>query len=335
MSATQFDPDFTKNAFRNYLKDFYAEHSRQMKFCGNTPELFGEWKESARQRVLELLSIDHLPVKTPEIQIIDEVRYDNYTMQKIQYQTLPELVVPAYLFIPENCTSPLPTLLCPPGHGNGINQVIEEEGAYYKYPHAFAAAGYIALVPEHISFGERSASGHGECGFDHEALNLLGSTVIGYRMWELQRSLDILESLPQVDSNRIGCAGLSLGGEMTLYLAACDPRIKAACVSCFLTSFKGTFLKEPHCTCGYVPKMARDFEHADIASLIAPNPLMIQAGTLDPQFLAEDATEAYTELSELYQMLDATDLVTLDIFEGGHEFHLDSALAWFEQWFRQ
>ena len=39
MSAAQFDPDFTKNAFRNYLKEFYAEHSRQMKFCGNTPEL--------------------------------------------------------------------------------------------------------------------------------------------------------------------------------------------------------------------------------------------------------------------------------------------------------
>ena len=114
MPAAQFDPDFTKNAFRNYLKEFYAEHSRQMKFCGNTPELFGEWKKSARQRVLELLSIDHLPVKTPEIQIINEVRYNNYTMQKIQYQTLPELVVPASLFIPENCSSLLLTLLFPP-----------------------------------------------------------------------------------------------------------------------------------------------------------------------------------------------------------------------------
>ena len=137
-----------------------------------------------------------------------------------------------------------------------------------------------------------------------------------------------------VDPDRIGCAGLSLGGEMTLYLAACDPRIKVACVACFLTSFKGTFLKEAHCTCGYVPKMARDFEHVDIASLIAPNPLMIQAGNLDPSFLVEDAMEAYTELLELYQMLDVANFVTLDVFEGGHEFHLDPVLAWFGQWFK-
>jgi hypothetical protein len=61
---------------------------------------------------------------------------------------------------------------------------------------------------------------------------------------------------------------------------------------------------------------------------------MIQAGTLDPQFLADDAAEAYTELLELYQMLDAANLVTLDVFEGGHEFHLDPALAWFEQWYK-
>ena len=334
MPATEFDPDLIKNAFRKYLKGFYAEHSRQMKFCGNTPESFVEWKKSAQQRVLELLSIDHLPVETPEMRIIKEVKYDNYTVKKIQYQTLPELIVPAYLFIPENCSSPSPTLLCPPGHGSGINQVIDEEGAYHKYPHVFAEAGYITLVPEHISFGERSTSGQGECSFDHEALNLLGSTVIGYRMWELQRSLDLLESLPQVDPDRIGCAGLSLGGEMTLYLAACDPRIKVACVACFLTSFKGTFLKEAHCTCGYVPKMARDFEHVDIASLIAPNPLMIQAGSLDPSFLVENAMEAYTELLELYQMLDVANFVTLDVFEGGHEFHLDPVLAWFGQWFK-
>ena len=211
---------------------------------------------------------------------------------------------------------------------------MNEDGIYHKYPHRFAEAGFVVLVPEHISFGERAnpEPRYRGCSFEHEALNLLDSTAIGYRLWELQRALDLLETLPQVGSNRIGCAGLSLGGEMTLYLAACDRRIRVACIACFLISFKGTFLKEPHCTCGYVPQMVRDFEHVDLASLIAPQPLMMQAGKQDGSFLVEDAQRSYEGLIELYGMLSGGEQIALDVFEGGHEFDLDPALDWFQQW---
>ncbi len=119
---------------------------------------------------------------------------------------------------------------------------------------------------------------------------------------------------------------------MTLYLAACDERIQVACVSCFLTSFQSTFLKELHCTCGYVPQMAKYFEHADIATLISPRPLMIQAGDRDPSFLASDATQAYNQLADHYQALGAKDKIRLNIFSGGHEFDVQSAIEWFDQW---
>ena len=78
--------------------------------------------------------------------------------------------------------------------------------------------------------------------------------------------------------------------------------------------------------------MARYFEHADIATLIAPRPLLFQAGTKDPSFLVNDAETAYEELQALYEMLGYKERVNLDIFEGGHEFHLETALPWFELW---
>jgi dienelactone hydrolase len=320
--------------FNNYLKKLYQETSRQSRFRGKTPDDFRAWETSARAKVIELLSIDHLTPKIPSMEILDESGMGDYRVQKIAYQTLPDLWVPAYLLTPTKGNPPFPTALCPPGHGGGINQVMNEDGAYHKYPHRFAEAGFVALVPENISFGERANpnSGYRGCSFEHEALNLLGGTVIGYRLWELQRALDLLETLPQVDKNRIGCAGLSLGGEMTLYLAACDLRIRVACIACFLTSFKGTFLKEPHCTCGYTPKMARYFEHADLAALIAPRPLMIQVGTRDGSFLVADAQAAYDELAPLYRMLDAEDKIALDVFEGGHDFDVEPTLAWFRRW---
>jgi dienelactone hydrolase len=322
----------TGHDFNRYLKTLYDQTSRQMRFRGETPNDFRAWETEARAKVVELLSIDHLPSATPEMQVLEETEHDSYKIQKIAYQTLPELWVPAYLLTPTTGEPPFPTILCPPGHGGGINQVMHEDGAYHKYTQRFAEAGFVALVPEHISFGERANPDYRGCSFEHECLNLLGSTVIGYRTWELQRGLDLLETLPQVDNARIGCAGLSLGGEMTHYLAACDTRIRVACIACFLTSFKGTFLKEPHCTCGYVPKMARYFEHADLASLIAPRPMMIQVGTKDPSFLVEDAEASYEELAGLYRRLDAEAQITLDVFEGGHEFDVEPALGWFRRW---
>ena len=320
--------------FNRYLKKLYDETSRQMCFRGETPAEFRAWETAARAKVIELLSINDLLTATPSMHILDETDHGGYKVQKIAYQTLPELWVPAYLLTPTDASPPFPTILCPPGHGSGINQVMEEDGAYHKYPRRFTEAGFVTLVPEHISFGERANPDprYRGCSFEHEALNLLGSTVIGYRMWELQRAVDLLETLPQVDGTRIGCAGLSLGGEMTLYLAACDARIRVAGIACFLTSFKGTFLKEPHCTCGYVPKMARYFEHVDLASLIAPRPLMIQAGRQDGSFLAADAQTAYEELVALYRMLGVEGQVALDVFEGGHEFDVEPALDWFQRW---
>ena len=328
-----------QNNFLRYLQQLYAENSRRMRFQG-TVQTFESWKAEARSKVIELLQIADLPTYTteqdfnPELETVAEEEFPNYRLTKVMYQTLPHLTVSAYLLRPKGNDQPRPAILCPPGHGKGINQVMgEEESGYHLYPRKLAEAGYVAFVPEHISFGERANPEpyHG-CRFDHEALNLLGSTVIGYRMWELQRALDILTTLPAVDSNRIGCAGLSLGGEMTLYLAACDERIKVACIACFLTSFEGTFLKEPHCICGYVPQMAKYFEHADIATLISPRPLMIQAGEKDPSFLVSDATEAYNQLDDHYRALGVDNRVTLDVFAGEHEFDVGPAIDWFNQW---
>ena len=78
--------------------------------------------------------------------------------------------------------------------------------------------------------------------------------------------------------------------------------------------------------------MAKYFEHADIATLISPRPLMIQAGEKDPSFLVSDATEAYNQLDDHYRALGVDNRVTLDVFAGEHEFDVGPAIDWFNQW---
>lgn len=319
--------------FCKYLDNLYKKNSRQMRFAGSTRDEFIDWQTQARAKLIELLAIDHLDLLPLDLELLSEKEQENYLVQKISYQTLPNVRVPAYLLTPKR-DYPMPTVLCPHGHGFGKEQVMNENGSYNKYPRHLADAGFVALVPDHISFGERANPDkrYSGCTFEHEALNLLGGTIVGYRMWDLQRAVDLLEKLPQVDSSRIGCAGLSLGGEMTLYLTACDTRIKAAVISCFLTSFAGTFLKEPHCYCGYIPKMAKYFEHADIAALISPRPLMIQAGLQDPSFLVKDAQASYEELKPLYKLFEEDQKITIDVFDQGHIFHLEPAVEWLKKW---
>ena len=59
---------------------------------------------------------------------------DAFRIERVCYQTMPGVRVPAYLLIPSDLTGPAPAVLCPPGHGGGMNQVLFEDGIYKQYP---------------------------------------------------------------------------------------------------------------------------------------------------------------------------------------------------------
>jgi len=200
---------------------------------------------------------------------------------------------------------------------------MEEQGVYKRYPFSLVQRGLAALVPEHIGFGERTGAPGKDAGANHplfyHALTLLGENAMGYLVWDLRCALDVLQSLPEVDGERLGCYGLSLGGEMTLLLMACDTRVKAAGISGFLTSYKSTFLDESHCGCGYAYKLGRCLEHQDIAALFVPRPLVVESGTKDPSFHVDAAKESVAYLRTLYGLCGAEEHIEHDVFEGAHE----------------
>ena len=64
-----------------------------------------------------------------------------------------------------------------------------------------------------------------------------GVTWPGVLLWDDLRTVDYLVSRPEVDAQRLGCVGLSLGGYRSFLLAALDPRIRAAVDVGWMTSF--------------------------------------------------------------------------------------------------
>jgi hypothetical protein len=132
---------------------------------------------------------------------------------------------------------------------------------------------------------------------------------------------------------RIGAAGLSYGGTMTLLLAAWDSRVAAAVVSGYLSSWADAH-KVPWNMCGsqVLPGMLGQLEHVDIGALVAPRPLLVETGTKDDIFPLTAARAAVDDLARVYAHLGAPDALEHDVFEGGHEWHGTRAYPFLQRW---
>ena len=151
-------------------------------------------------------------------------------------------------------------------------------------------------------------------------------TLMGERLWDLIRVVDYATSRSEVDAERIGCAGLSLGGEMAMWLGAMDPRIRATVSSGFLTTMEN--MREGHCMCWDFPGLQRRYDFADIYSLISPRPLQCQNGrqeSLPGGFPVDLAEQVMSEIKAVYRVWNAEEAAELDVHDGGHVFHLPAA----------
>ena len=329
----------TRHCFEGYLDRLYRTAARQGAFRGESADEFRRWQTKTRRVLRRLLSL-HQRQRVPLRLRRQKGRgTSGYTRERVLYDTLPGVTVPAWLLIPKGVVLPAPAVLCPPGHGRGMNQVVDESpGIYKQYPLEIVRRGMVALAPEHLGFGERAGEPGNDVRSSHaflyHALNLLGESQMGVMVWDLMRAVDVLRGLPEVKASRIGCCGLSLGGETTLLLTAVDRRIRAACISGFLSSYRSSFLAQSHCGCGYSFALARHLEHVDIASLIAPRPLVIESAVSDPIFPIAAARSTCRELRKVYALCGAAERVAQDVFQGLHEFSGALSYDWLARWLR-
>ena len=307
------------------------ESLASLPFDASSVEAFGAWQADARARLGAIVGA--LPSTstnvTPTREVVEET--DAYVRERLVYETRPGMRVPGYLLTPKGLTGPVPAVLCLHGHSRGGKEnCLESDTGYAAFARLFAERGVVAFCPDQIGFGERVLP-EGKVTYNVlvHGLNMLGETLIGWRYWDLLCALDIVAGLDTVREDKIGVMGLSLGGEMTMFLAALRERIAAACVACYFTSHRSTFLDAPHCTCGHLWDLARQFEHVDIAALIAPRPLFLEAGSQDPSFPSEDAEALVENLRAVYDLhgKPSTDL-GIHVHDAGHEINGAQSIPW-------
>ena len=302
------------------MKLTIQEEPRALRAMAYTPRNADEtraWQEEVRRGLAKALQIDDLLARRDAIplspEVISEEKRDGYTWLEYSIQSTPGRRIRVVVTKPDT-EGKVPAVVCIHGHG-GDRYATYDPKSIYK---GFATE----LAPKAVTIGMDVGQ--------HEVYET-GRTLMGERLWDTMRCIDFLMTMPEVDKERIGCAGLSLGGEMAMWLGAMDPRVAATVSAGYLTTMD--HMEVNHCMCWKFPGLRELVDWEDVYALIAPRALMCQNGLKEPydDFNVSIARQAMVEIHKAYKAFDAEDAAVLAVHDGAHEIDLPSLLDFFMQ----
>jgi dienelactone hydrolase len=262
---------------------------------------------------------------------------ENWTAWWLTLNLVGSLRGRAILALPKKTDGPTPLVIAQHGIGSSPEKVFgldDPSDTYKSYGKKLVEEGFAVVVPMNVSGAKPRARLERLC-------KLMGKTLWGLEIARTSRLLDYLCERPEIDADRIGMYGISLGGAYTMFTLPLEQRIKAGVVCAWFNHRRNKMaVDDPRYSCFlsvdeehiWIPGWLREFTDSDLVSLICPRPLLIEQGKADgiawwPQILQEfeDARHHYRELGVI-------DRLKIDLHEGGHEIRLERSLSFLKQW---
>lgn len=299
--------------------DYLAPITKQK--LAYTPNVnYEEWKGQVKEKLFDLLGMDKIaenacPLK---IEIEEDVMMDGYRQIRFIFDSEYSSTVPCYLLIPNTGKEKYPLAVLLQGHTTGFHLSI---GKFRdNYDHFFTSGeypdrnffglqavqnGYAALCIEQRALGERVTRRHGffgdgACAHIAATALLMGRTVIGERVWDISRAIDVMDNFKMIDTDKILIAGHSGGGTASFYASCYDDRIKVSAVAGAFCSYQHSIINVSHCMCNYIPSVYEWFEMGDLTCLIAPKRFLVFNGVEDPGFPNEGVDAAFNRAKEIF-----------------------------------
>lgn len=264
----------------------------------------------------------------------------DYTLDKVIFESLPHYYVTANLYRPKQ-PGRYPAVLMSAGH----TTLGKTES--HRMAANLAAKGFVTLAYDPVGLGERMQAydrrlGQGIagcCANEHLQAGaqslLIGQSVARYFIWDAMRAIAYLVSRPDVDPDRVGAAGCSGGGCLTTYVAALDPRVKAAAPACFINSLRVLFSGPyPDSEMSLPRFLASGLDHADFLEVSEGTPWLIQA-TEGDFFTPAGVHPVYEEARRWYALYGRADKVQMFMGKGPHGTPLETReamYAWMIRW---
>ncbi len=326
----------------------YADHTNVSEVGDSTGVLrpvrtARDW-EQRRRHVLENMQRVMGPLPSPlrrvplATKMVEEVQVGKLLRKKITYQSDPDGRVPAYVFFPQQKDGKKsPAILClhqttKAGKGEPAGM---QGNADLKYGLELAERGYITIMPDYPSFGEHT--------FDFQRSTFASGTMKA--IWDNIRAVDFLETLPEVDADRLGVVGHSLGGHNAMFTAAFEPRLKVIVSSCGFTTFRKDDM--PSWTGPvYMPRIASEFgndakkvpfDFQEIVAAFAPRAFMACAAEKDDDFDVSGVRDVLAAGLPIYRLHGASERLVGFYPPGKHAFPPEArarAYAFFDRFLK-
>jgi len=327
------------------MPEIYTEDKLTLSFDKHvqTKADFEVWKNKvlAHFKQLNNLPTLHDIQLKPVMQLYFE-DMDNYQLTKYSMNALDGDQIIFYELLPKTVVDKIPAVIIIPGSGNQgaldvINKPSELSNYYYHNGTAehIVREGYAVYVIENRGWGERAIDVGSLC--EGKDVNCSGKffaqhlSSLGYSLGALQATdttqlLKHIQNLEYIDSKNIAVAGLSLGGGITMVVAALNEEVKSAIMASTISDVYHSWTFDAN-------GMLQYYDLPDIVSTIAPRPIYLSWGSQEtlPWFSFEAETlYSANKIKNAYLLLDAEENMTVVVhnnsYNSGHIFDVPSIL---------
>jgi cephalosporin-C deacetylase-like acetyl esterase len=288
---------------------------------------FAAFQAKRREELWRLLG--DLPQKRPpKAKTLKIEKGEGYTLEHLELDLNGIESVPAYLLLPEKRQEPAPGLLYIHAHGGtyelGKEELILGRKVLPAYAPVCAAKGLVTLAIDSWCFSGRKHQDDGRTGESDTFKFMLwkGQVLWGMMMFDEFQAVTYLAGRPEVDPNRLGAFGLSMGSTKAWWLAALDPRIKLCVDLCCLTDFE-ELIKihnlRGHSIYYFVPSLLKHFQTHEINELIVPRAHLSLNGRKDLLTPVAGVERIRDHLLPLYEKDGRKEDCRIELFDCGHE----------------
>ena len=280
-----------------------------------------EWeahKQKLRAQILFAAGLTPMPEKNPlHPAVFGRIERNGYSIEKVYLETLPGFYLGGNLYRPLGRAGKSPGVLAPHGHWD-----------YGRLEHQplisvplrcinLARQGYVVFSYDMVGYNDTVQTPH---DFGGPREQLWGFGPLGLQLWNSIRALDFLESLADVDAQRLAVTGESGGGTQTFLLAAVDDRVKYDAPVNMISG-----IMQGGGQCENAPGLRFDTFNVEIGAMMAPRPMLMIAATGD--WTKNTPLEEYPGIRSIYELYDRAANLEMVQIDAPHNYNQASREA--------
>jgi dienelactone hydrolase len=305
-------------------------------------------RDKTRATLLECLG-DLPPRPDPaKVRVLSKEDMGDYTLERFEFHNGVDMVVPGILAIPKNRKGPIPVVMGLHGHSGSKGDYIPDPKNPLSLGWMLVQKGFAVAAIDGYFNGDRIGKGPAGSRLDKgsypQEMSLFklhlwqGRCLWGMMVRDEQCLIDYLETRPELDKNRIGTTGMSMGCTRSWWLAALDDRVKAIVgVACFTryTELIAHGNLRRHGIYYFVPGVFKHFDSEAIYALSAPRPMLMLSGDQDGGAPTDGVLVLEKKLDAMYRLYGKPENFRSVLYQNtGHEYLPEmrvEMVAWFEK----